>query len=228
MAKTPIQDPRDPRRPAAPARVLPAEPEPRSRVPRPPIAVPLAEAVSLEPASKAKPLPPVEAAEPPAQPGPASVFPAVVDPKPEAVVITCGDPRFQSAFRQFIEGALGLTPGTYIPFTVAGGAGVFARPDTLPKEFKFMRDRIELLKRRFGSLKRVIGISHEDCAYYQELSQKAAWLGKPFHAHLPREDMKLVAQVYARSLAHLGMPLEIYYAQFVAGDPARVVIDRVE
>ena len=59
-----------------------------------------------------------------------------------------------------------------------------------------MRDRIELLKRRFGSLKCVIGISHEDFAYYQELRQKAAWPGKPFHAHLPRKDMKLVAQVY--------------------------------
>ncbi len=197
----------------SPQAVLAAEPQPRPQSPPGPIVAPPVKADSAPPPSS--------------NPGPANVFPGIVDPKPEAIVITCSDPRFHSAFRQFVEGSLGLTPGTYIPFTVAGGAGVFARPDTLPKEFKFMRDRIELLKRRFGSLKRVIGISHEDCAYYQELRQKAAWLGKPFHAHLPREDMKLVAQVYARSLAHLGMPLEMYYAHFVEGDPARVVIDRV-
>ena len=164
---------------------------------------------------------------PPPKPTPANVFPGIVDPKPEAVVVTCGDPRFQSAYRQFVERSLGLPPGMYIPFSVAGGAGVLARPETLPKEFKFMRDRMELLQRRFGSLKRIIAISHEDCAYYRELSEKAAWLLKPFHAHLARDDMRLVALAFARSLAHLGMPLEMYYAHFADGDPAKVAIDRV-
>jgi hypothetical protein len=40
--------------------------------------------------------------------------------------------------------------------------------------------------------------------------------------------MQSVAQVFARSLSHLGMALEMYYAQFVASDRAGIVIDRVE
>jgi hypothetical protein len=34
---------------------------------------------------------------------------------PDAAVITCSDPRFQAAFREFIEVKLGLALETYIP-----------------------------------------------------------------------------------------------------------------
>ena len=91
-----------------------------------------------------------------------------------------------------------------------------------------MRDRIALLQSCFSSLKRLIVINHENCAYYKELGEKATWLFQPFHAHLSRDDMKLVAQVFARRLSHLGLALEMYYARFVEGDPASIVIDRVE
>jgi hypothetical protein len=161
-------------------------------------------------------------------PKPANVFRAIVDPQPQAIVLTCSDPRFQSAFRQFIEERLGLAQGQYIPFTVAGSGGAMGRPDALPKEFKFMRDRFEMLLARYPTPRRLIVVNHEDCAYYRELSQKAAGLVKPFHVHLPREDMPRIAAVFPRLLSHLGMQLEMYYARYVEGELAKIAIERIE
>jgi carbonic anhydrase len=163
-----------------------------------------------------------------AEPESGNVFSGIADPKPDTAVITCSDPRFQLAFRQFVEGKLGLVLGKdYIPFTVAGSAGAMARPETFPKEFKFMRERLELFRQHYKSLRRIIVINHEDCAYYKGLSKKAAGLLEPFHVHLPLADMQTIAKVFARLLSHLGMQLEMYYAKFVDGDPSKVVIDRV-
>jgi len=42
-------------------------------------------------------------------------YPALPHPEPEAIVVFCGDPRFQSAIRSFIEDELGLHEGEYLP-----------------------------------------------------------------------------------------------------------------
>lgn len=155
-----------------------------------------------------------------------SVYKVLTAASPEAVVIYCSDPRFQAAFREFIEVKLGLPQGSYIPFVVDGGAGALGRPESLPKEFKFVKERLETFKRSFGSLKRVILINHEDCAYYDRLGSKLSDL-IPAHIHLPHDDMRLIRQVFIRLLSHLGVTLELYCGKFVDAGHTQITIEPV-
>lgn len=158
------------------------------------------------------------------------VYEAMPEVTPQAVVVYCSAPRFQVAFDQFIERELGLTKGQFIPLVVAGGAGVLAHPERLPKEFKFMRERFELFRRNYPSIKRVVLINHEDCAYYRMLAEKIPAFLRDHgdgENHRPRGDMGLVGAVFGRLLAHLGLQIELYYAHFTGPDHTGIAFDRV-
>jgi len=152
------------------------------------------------------------------------VYSVPVKVAPEAIIIWCSDPRFQKAIMAFVSDELKLAPGAYVPFTVAGGPGALGRPTELPKEFKFMKDRLDLFKEHFSSIKRVIIINHEDCAYYKMVSGKLGSL-LPFHKHLECDDMKLIKSVFQKLLSHLGMKLELYYAKFVDESHTQITIE---
>jgi len=159
-----------------------------------------------------------------------NVYEATPQARPQAIIVYCSDPRFQTAFEQFIAKDLGLAKGQFIPLVVAGGAGVLAHPESLPKEFKFMRDRFELFRKHYASIKRIVLINHEDCAYYKSLTGRiSGLLGR--HAEDPtersREDMELIARIFERLLSHLGLEVELYYAHFVDGDQSKVTFDRM-
>jgi hypothetical protein len=148
------------------------------------------------------------------------------DPKPGAIVVHCSDPRFQAAFSQFIEHELGLAQGEYIPIVVGGGAGVLGHPDQLPKEFKFVRERLEHYRRIFPTAKRVILINHEGCRYYESLKARSLGLlgpGLQISAGHARDDLSLVARAFQHVLSHLGYSIELYFAKYV--NPARTQID---
>jgi hypothetical protein len=158
-----------------------------------------------------------------------NVYEALPQVSPEAIVLYCSDPRFQTAFEPFVENGLGLAKGRYVPFVMAGGAGVLANPERRPKEFKFLRDRFELFHEHFASLRRLILINHEDCAYYRMLAQEVPGLqghgsGSP---HWPRDDLPPIARTVHRLLGHLGWDIELYYARFAAADHSQVAFDRV-
>ena len=162
--------------------------------------------------------------------GSTSVYEAMPHVHPEAVVVYCGDPRLQTAFVPFIEKELGLAKGQYIPTVVGGGAGALAYPQRLPKEFKFMKDRLELIHRAFPSVTRAVLINHEDCIYYRLLAEKIpGFLTDDVSAlrHRPGADMDLIAGVFHRYLAHLGMKPELYYGRFVDNDHSQMAFDRV-
>ena len=158
------------------------------------------------------------------------IYAAVLDPKPSAIVIHCSDPRFQGAFEQFIEHELHLTTGQYIPIIVGGGAGVLGHPEQLPKEFKFLKERLEHYYRIFPTARRIILINHEGCRYYESL--KARTLGvlasrfgiAPGHS---REDLSLVARTFRLFLGHLGYSVEFYYAKFTDPEHTRIELERV-
>jgi hypothetical protein len=162
--------------------------------------------------------------------GHTSVYEALPTVHPEAAVVYCGDPRLQTAFIPFIENELGLHRGRYIPVVVGGGAGVLANPERLPKEFKFMKDRFELIHRAFPSVKRAVLINHEDCIYYRMLAEKIPGFLRGDAAGLrnrPGEDMNLIAEVFNRLLSHLGMKAELYYGKFTDADHSKMTFDRV-
>ena len=106
-------------------------------------------------------------------------YAAIQDPKPEAIVIHCSDPRFQAAFEQFIGHELHLAKGHYIPIVVGGGGGVLGHPEQLPKEFKFLKDRLEHYRRVFPTVRRIVLINHEGCRYYDSLKVKTLGFPRP-------------------------------------------------
>jgi hypothetical protein len=148
---------------------------------------------------------------------------------PEAAVVYCGDPRLQTAFVPFIENELGLAKGRYIPTIVGGGAGTLAYPERLPKEFKFMKDRLELIHRAFPSVKRAVLINHQDCIYYRLLAEKIPGFATDPVSKIsdrPGEDMDRIAGVFDRLLSHLGLTAELYYGRFTA-DHSKMTFNRV-
>lgn len=158
----------------------------------------------------------------------ANIYSAVTNPSPEAIIIWCSDPRFQEAILSFIANDLKLEFGQYVPFTVAGGPGTLGRPMELPKEFKFIKDRLELFREHFKSIKRVIIINHEDCAYYKKLAKAGELLTKlQGHCHASREDMGLLRQVFDNMLKHLGVELDMYYARFTDESHTHVGFEQV-
>ena len=162
--------------------------------------------------------------------GSANVYETLPQAHPEAVVVYCGDPRLQTAFEPFIEQELGLPKGRYVPVVVGGGAGALANPERLPKEFKFMKDRFELIHRAFPSVKRAVLINHEDCIYYRLLAEKIpGFLTDPASKlrDRPGADMGRIAEVFDRLLSHLGLKAEFYYGKFAAADHTKMAFDRV-
>jgi hypothetical protein len=159
-----------------------------------------------------------------------NVYDAVRDPKPEAIVVYCSDPRFQTAFDQFIQKELGLAKGQFMPLIIGGGAGVLGHPQQLPKEFKFLKERFELYRDVFPSLRRVVLINHEDCRYYEFLKNKLfGFLGSRFvidpeHA---RDDLSLVSKAFKHLLPHLGFTVEFYYARFADPAHSQIVFEKV-
>lgn len=158
------------------------------------------------------------------------LYDALRDPKPEAIVVYCSDPRFQTAFDQFIQRELGLAKGKFMPLVIGGGAGVLGHPEQLPKEFKFLKERFELYRDVFPSLRRVVLINHEDCRYYDFLKTKLfGFLGPRFNISREhaREDLSLVSRAFKRLLAHLGFTVEFYYAKFADAEQSKIVFDKV-
>ena len=153
-----------------------------------------------------------------------------VDRKPIAIVVHCSDPRFQKAFGEFIKGELGLKDGEYIPFVISGGVAAMSEPLKLPKEFKFMKDRIELFLGLFDSIKRIVPINHEDCRHYDALKDL---LGGLFHRHAPTMEERQQRDLLgvARTLLGLFRPnlnLELYYAKFLDPGHKQIVFERIQ
>lgn len=166
----------------------------------------------------------------PEAPSERAAYPAVADLKPDAIVIHCSDPRFQPAFEQFLANELGLVKGGYVPIVVGGGGGVLGHPEQLPKEFKFIKERLEHYRKVFPTIRRVVLINHEECRYYESLKVKTlAFLGprlaiSPEHA---REDLSLVSRAFHKLLSHLGWTIELYYARFADAEHGKIEFEKI-
>ncbi len=153
-----------------------------------------------------------------------------VNAQPVAIVIHCSDPRFQKAFREFVTGELNLPEGSYVPFAISGGVASLSEPLKLPKEFKFMKDRIALFLGLFHSITRIILINHEDCRHYDAMKDI---IGELFLRHAPtmaeRQQKDLLG--VARTLLNIfepGLRLELYYARFLNPDHKQIVFEEIK
>jgi hypothetical protein len=167
------------------------------------------------------------AAPKPSMVSPAPVYPLNADAVPVAIVVHCSDPRFQEAFAQFIAEELHLVHGQYIPIVLGGGAGVLARPDQLPKDYKFLKDRLQL--HHVPTVNRLILINHEDCRYYDSILGKlTGFLGaRSKDLADPRRDLSLVAKITELAMPHLGLTPEMYYARFADASHKGVVFEKI-
>lgn len=84
--------------------------------------------------------------------------------KPEALVIHCADPRFRSAFQEFINSELGVNHHTLL--SLAGGVGPFVLESKSVQTAQLM-DQLRLLTGNNG-IKKLIVMNHTDCKWYSE------------------------------------------------------------
>jgi hypothetical protein len=82
------------------------------------------------------------------------------------LVIACADGRWRDHIEDFVATALKVDPA-YDLLMVPGGAEPLTLADLIPKDFSFLRRRLEMLVRSHGT-RRIILIAHENCGWYRE------------------------------------------------------------
>jgi hypothetical protein len=136
---------------------------------------------------------------------------SVAKEAPEAIVVHCGDPRFQKAFRRFVEDELGMR--NYVPIIVLGGIHAFGFKDLRPKQYKVLYEQIKFLVKEQG-IKRVVIINHEDCTWYGRFS---SWVMR--RIPLPKkqvDDLRFAAESLFEHF--LNIEVETYYAELDGDD----------
>jgi len=108
--------------------------------------------------------------------------------KAQALVVHCADPRFQTAFREFVNRELGIT--NYVPLVVGGGIHSFGVEKLMPKNFKIVWEQIKFFVKEAG-VKQVIIINHEDCLWYKTMKGYYPTVDLPLKGKL---DLKTAAQ----------------------------------
>ncbi len=122
----------------------------------------------------------------------------------EALVIHCGDPRFQEAFRQFITRELGFR--NYIPIIIGGGIHAFGMQTFMPKNFKILWEQVKFFIKE-GRVNQVIIINHEDCAWYKKMKGYHPTVSLPVKG---RFDLRTAARLILRDFA--GVSVHSYWA----------------
>lgn len=149
---------------------------------------------------------------------------------PEAIVVCCGDPRFQAAFRGFIHDQLHLSDGKYVPVIIPGGAASLSDPMSFPKEFKVVSDVMDLFLTHFDSIKLVVLINHEDCKKYEAMKKT---LGNLFlnrvQSMVERQKLDL-GKVAKMLMEHYASKtkVKLYYARFADPGHTKTVFDEVK
>lgn len=117
--------------------------------------------------------------------------------RPQALVIHCGDPRFQQAFRQFVTDELGIK--SYAPVVIGGGVHSLGMQSFLPKNFKILWEQIKFFIKQ-QRLQQVIIINHEDCIWYDRMKGYHPGVNKFLKGKL---DMLTAAKVILNDFANV-------------------------
>ena len=146
---------------------------------------------------------------------------------PRALIIHCGDPKFQAAFREFKSQQLGLQEGEYIPLIVPGSVASLCVGTFLPKNLKIMKEQIELLLKHYPS-ERVILINHEGCRSYAAMAAKLEHVLTGELGARQIDDLKFAGRVIREIAHHYGAhtKVELYMAR-VRKEDGEIVFERV-
>jgi hypothetical protein len=138
-----------------------------------------------------------------------------------ALVVHCGDHRFQAAFQEFLNRNLGLA-GNYDLIAIPGGPQSLTLVEYLPKfswaSWRWLRFFVEN-----HDIGRLILIQHQDCAWYKSL---------PLHLHASAEprrrqedDLRKLAKTLRSDFPQLRA--ELYYAAWDEKDQGKVEFEGI-
>jgi len=85
--------------------------------------------------------------------------------RPDTLVISCSDGRWRASTQEFVEHHLSAASHAD-QVMVPGGIEPLTLLDLLPKDFNFLRRRLETLVETHGT-RRIVAIAHEDCGWYR-------------------------------------------------------------
>jgi len=151
-----------------------------------------------------------------------------IEAHPKAVVVHCGDPRFQLAFQDFIQKKLNYKPGEYVLLVIPGGISALVEPETLPKNFKVAKEQIQFFLDHFDSIKTVVLINHEDCKAYESLKDKIGQAFMKFAATMiQRQQIDLAKVMKFLSASAFKVNFKAYFAKFKDDLHKEVVFEEV-
>lgn len=139
---------------------------------------------------------------------------------PEALVIHCSDPRFQLAFREFLQRELHLTH--YTPLVIPGSVSPIGLQDLQPKYFKALYKQLKLLT-DINKVARIVIINHEDCRGYESI--KGFFLARRISLSEQQKNDLIAAVGLLKGFlpeAHV----ELYQARI--GENNRIIFDKIE
>jgi len=140
-----------------------------------------------------------------------SDYTALVNPRPEALVICGIDPRLKLAITQFIKEELRLAHGKFIQVSVAGGPAFLAHKKTDADGFYSLTRQIYFSLKHFESIKRIIIIGQNDCDYYKTITNHSEIIEKE------KKDLPKATKAILELLKQMGrrdVLVESFYANF--------------
>ena len=140
--------------------------------------------------------------------------------RPQTTIITCVDGRWYPHFQEFARVYLNAGPRTDF-VAVPGGIEPLTLVDLVPKDFNFLRRRIESLVEAHGT-KRIVAVAHQDCAWY-----KARKIGPVTIDFRERQiaDLRRAASKLREMFS--GVTVETYFARLSDTTPPKVVFEAV-
>jgi hypothetical protein len=147
--------------------------------------------------------------------------PLAWDPaRPQTTIITCVDGRWYHHFQEFARVHLKAGPRTDF-VCVPGGIEPLTLVDLIPKDFNFLRRRLESLIEARGT-RRIVAVAHEDCAWYKarKIGPVTINLRDRQIADLRRASARL-RQMFSR------VAVETYFARLSDTSPEQVVFETI-
>jgi carbonic anhydrase len=140
--------------------------------------------------------------------------------RPDTVIISCVDGRWRAQIQEFTVNY--LKADLHADFlAVPGGIEPLTLFDLMPKDFNFLRRRLEALVEGHGT-KRIVAIAHQDCSWYKD---HTIFSFKLELRERQLRDLKRVAERLRETFPDL--TVETYFARLEGTSPERVVFEQV-
>jgi hypothetical protein len=140
--------------------------------------------------------------------------------RPETTIISCVDGRWFQHVQEFARTHLKAGPKTDF-VAVPGGIEPLTLFDLVPKDFNFLRRRLEAVVESHGT-HRIVAIAHQNCAWY-----RARKLG-PVTLDLKSRQIADLHSAAGRLRALFpGVVVESYFARLGGTQPETVVFDAI-